>query len=189
MAKRYTDIEGWFDFEDLYSQYAEALKDGHTFVEIGVWQGRSFCFLGELLKNANKKVKMYAVDTFKGSETEEVHQQAIKKLGGSTLQIFEGNVADMGLKDLVTVIPEDSATAASKFADGSIDILFIDGDHTLVGVLSDLERWYPKVKSGGIISGHDIPCPSVLAAVTTFFQNLEMPFYKASSACWVVKKP
>lgn len=36
-----------------------------------------------------------------------------------------------------------------------IDFLYIDGDHSLEGIYTDLYSWVPKVKVGGIISGHD----------------------------------
>ena len=48
-----------------------------------------------------------------------------------------------------------SVEAAKEVEDRSIDIVFIDALHTYEGVKDDLEAWVPKVKIGGIISGHD----------------------------------
>lgn len=39
--------------------------------------------------------------------------------------------------------------------DGSLDFIFIDANHSYEGVAQDLRDWVPKVKLGGIISGHD----------------------------------
>jgi predicted O-methyltransferase YrrM len=50
---------------------------------------------------------------------------------------------------------EYSDTAVSKFDDESVDFVFIDGLHTYEQVLIDCHNYYPKVKPGGIISGHD----------------------------------
>jgi len=65
----------------------------------------------------------------------------------------------------VDFIQADSALAASKFADGSIDCVYIDADHSYEGIKRDFEAWYPKVRSGGIVSGHDYgannDCPGV----------------------------
>ncbi len=36
-----------------------------------------------------------------------------------------------------------------------MDFVYIDGDHTYGGCKLDLEIWYPRVKKGGILSGHD----------------------------------
>ena len=48
-----------------------------------------------------------------------------------------------------------SVEYAKEVEDRSIDIIFIDALHTYEGVRDDLEAWVPKVKIGGIISGHD----------------------------------
>lgn len=49
----------------------------------------------------------------------------------------------------------DSATAADKFANGSLDFVYLDGDHSLEGCYRDIVAWCPKVRRGGILAGHD----------------------------------
>lgn len=48
-----------------------------------------------------------------------------------------------------------SVTAATAIADSSLDFVFIDADHTYEAVSADLAAWWPKVRPGGILSGHD----------------------------------
>ena len=48
-----------------------------------------------------------------------------------------------------------SVDASKNFDDYSLDFIYIDARHDYNGVLEDLEYWYPKVKSGGLISGHN----------------------------------
>lgn len=43
-------------------------------------------------------------------------------------------------------------------ADDSLDIVYIDGDHSYKGHLKDLENAFQKVKHGGYIMGHDYSC-------------------------------
>jgi predicted O-methyltransferase YrrM len=50
---------------------------------------------------------------------------------------------------------ETSRKAASRVKDGSLDFAYIDARHDYDSVLDDLEAWFPKVKAGGIIAGHD----------------------------------
>ena len=45
--------------------------------------------------------------------------------------------------------------ALAKFADESIELLHIDGEHTYEAVKRDFLRWWPKVKPGGVIIMHD----------------------------------
>lgn len=48
-----------------------------------------------------------------------------------------------------------SLEAVEKVEDASLDLVFIDGDHSYEGVRSDIDAWLPKVRLGGVISGHD----------------------------------
>jgi hypothetical protein len=66
-----------------------------------------------------------------------------------------------------------SARAAAQVADGSLDFVFIDADHSYDGCKSDIAAWLPKVKAGGWLCGHDYrntecPFPGVERAVDEF---------------------
>ena len=52
-------------------------------------------------------------------------------------------------------IKDKSFTASDQFEPGSLDMVYIDGMHTYDAVVSDINRWLPKVKNGGYIAGHD----------------------------------
>lgn len=52
-----------------------------------------------------------------------------------------------------------SVEASKLFDDNSLDWVYLDGDHSYSSVCADLISWYPKVKSGGVISGHDYFIP------------------------------
>ena len=41
------------------------------------------------------------------------------------------------------------------FDDESLDFVYIDANHAYDFVKEDIELWYPKVKKGGVVSGHD----------------------------------
>jgi predicted O-methyltransferase YrrM len=51
----------------------------------------------------------------------------------------------------VEVIHSTSEAASGKFADQSLDWLYIDGNHNYEFVRKDLELYFPKVKRGGYI--------------------------------------
>ena len=56
----------------------------------------------------------------------------------------------------VKVILGDSSEVVSRFENNSVDLLFIDGDHTYVGAKEDYGNYFPKVREGGIILIDDI---------------------------------
>jgi hypothetical protein len=43
----------------------------------------------------------------------------------------------------------------SILPDEYLDFVYIDGDHKYEEVKRDIECWFPKVKKGGCIGGHD----------------------------------
>lgn len=49
----------------------------------------------------------------------------------------------------------DSLTMAEFVSDNTLDFVYIDANHHYKECLADIEAWYPKVRSGGVISGHD----------------------------------
>lgn len=55
-----------------------------------------------------------------------------------------------------------SPGATSSFADGSLDFVYIDADHNYQPVLEDLGAWWPKLKTGGMMAGHDFVDPMVV---------------------------
>jgi methyltransferase family protein len=48
-----------------------------------------------------------------------------------------------------------SADAAKAVPDGSLDFVYIDGNHVEAAVRADLAAWSPKVRRGGLVAGHD----------------------------------
>lgn len=52
-----------------------------------------------------------------------------------------------------------SVDMAKEFGDGSLDFVYIDANHTLPQVIADLAAWSPKVRTGGLIMGHDYRKP------------------------------
>jgi len=65
----------------------------------------------------------------------------------------------------------NSLESYKLFEDESIDFLFIDGDHKYETVKKELKFWYPKIKNGGTIGGHDFFAEGnqVKKAVEEFF--------------------
>lgn len=58
-----------------------------------------------------------------------------------------------------SVIRDWSIEASGKVPDGSLDFVFIDAEHTYEACKADIAAWAPKVRAGGVISGHDYENP------------------------------
>lgn len=59
------------------------------------------------------------------------------------------------LQNRITICRMDSVKAALTVTDGSLDFVFIDADHSYEGCKNDIAAWAPKVRKGGMVSGHD----------------------------------
>jgi hypothetical protein len=64
-----------------------------------------------------------------------------------------------------TILEGDSAAMAAHVADASLDYVFIDASHTYESVKRDIAAWAPKVRLGGMVTGHDWQWPSVARAL------------------------
>ena len=73
-----------------------------------------------------------------------------------------------GQKDKIRFHEMDSNEAAEYIDDDSLDFIFLDAYLTGEQAKNDLEVWYPKVKTGGIFSGHDWNCTDIEVSVNNF---------------------
>lgn len=185
------DIHGWFDYEDFYRFLVSEIPDGGSFVEVGCWLGRSIAAFDSFAKEAKKKVWIDAVDTFCGRPENDEHAAILDAHKGSVEHAFIDNMKALGVD--VAMFTEGSPAAAILFADGTRDAVFIDADHSEEAVSRDIAAWWPKVKPGGILAGHDYDEPGVNAAVKKAFDGPVMsPSFALISVmgrCWYVRKP
>lgn len=82
---------------------------------------------------------------------------------------FYKNIKLNNLEGVVIPLRGDSSYTLGVHGDDTIDLAFIDGDHSKEGVQKDLEAIFPKMKNGGVILCHDCYQNSVtLDGVTEF---------------------
>lgn len=178
------EIDGWFDFEDLYRDFAKSLPRGGRFAEVGCWLGRSLGALAEFARDEGKVIEIHAVDTFCGTPASPTHHAILNAHGGNVEKAFRANMKACGLNGELTVHPRPSVEAAGEFSDGSLDAVFIDADHRKEYVIADISAWLPKVKPGGILAGHDIDEDGVAQAVAEL-----VPQARKQGRCWVYEIP
>lgn len=87
----------------------------------------------------------------------------------------------------VVKIRGHSNDLADVFADGEFDLVYIDALHTRIAVCNDIFRWWPKVREGGYLGGHNYSplWPGVVESVGEAFGNPDMVFGDSS---WAVRK-
>jgi glycosyltransferase involved in cell wall biosynthesis len=162
---------GWFFEDDIkcYRELYESLPDNAVTVEIGTWKGRSLCSVADIIKRKN--IKVWGIDSFKGSahDPEMVKQATSDDIQNELYQ----SLKKFGIFTNVSVLRGMSDEFHGGFNDGIFDMVFIDGDHSYESVMSDILNWYPKVKDGGIIAGHDFHWESVAKAINATIGDVE----------------
>lgn len=173
------------------SAYAKLLEDipkdrPVTWVEVGVFQGQSLAWLGVEVANKNLPVTIHAVDTFQGWPGVPQGEELRELFTFNTARIAEA------LGERFVVHAKPSVEAAAEFADGSLDVVWVDADHTYEGCKQDIAAWWPKVRAGGFIGGDDWAYPGVrMATIEAFPHILDIGSgerFQAPWPWWLVQK-
>ncbi|MDD3313838.1 class I SAM-dependent methyltransferase [Pseudodesulfovibrio sp.] len=114
--------------------------------------GSSIALANGLMSSRNLGGVIYAVDTWGGSPE---HEDFDFIRDDAMYGMFLRNIREASADLLIRPVRAPSVEGAKRFLDNSLDILFVDGNHSYECCLEDLEAWYSKVKPGGTILGHD----------------------------------
>jgi predicted O-methyltransferase YrrM len=174
-----------FNLEIIKTNPKEAVKFARNYfhgkdvvaAEIGVFFGEN---ARQINKNLNIK-KLYLIDPYMKYE-EYKNDGAYTKLKEAKkkahiINNFKNNIW----------IEEFSEDAIRKIKE-ELDFIYIDGNHEYEYVKKDLELYWPKIKRGGIISGHDIQYKEVSRAVLEFASKnkLQVNFGERRD-WWIIK--
>lgn len=146
--------------------------------EIGLWRGAT---CSKILKQ-RPLLKMIGVDRYCPPPPGDSYFDGSKKIANYGQEEFDmaKKKAFMNLEpvmDRFQLIEMTSVEASDQVPNGSLDFVFIDGDHSYIGCMADIIAWLPKVKPGGWIGGHDYAHPeqgNVKGAVDEAFKDKEI---------------
>lgn len=123
-----------------------------TGIEIGVREAGN---LRNLAKNTRfQEGKLYGLDCWMEDPTKPEFNDASYEQRELNAQ-YEKCVNMFSDRPWVEIIKDFSVEGSQRFEDGYFDFIYIDAAHDYDSVKDDLEAWWPKLKEGGIFSGHD----------------------------------
>jgi hypothetical protein len=181
MIKAHDEIEGWFDFQDVYKNIVDDIVDEEIdapiIVEIGSFKGKSAVYMAEYLKQLKMSyTQFYCVDTWRNSPSPEIPPAKFSE--------FMDNVKSYGVDKFVLPVEKPSRKAARLFLTGSIHAVYIDASHEFVDVCEDIYSWYSKLSRNAVFfGGHDIYWGEVRLAVERFCK-LHDRTYKIIGNSW-----
>jgi len=146
-----------------------------TVVEIGCSSGynaRNIC------ENLNIE-KLYCIDPY---------TTYFDKFERSDAPAF--STAKKTLKNYPVVFIKKYSAEAVNYIPNNLDSCYIDGNHRFKNVKQDIELYYPKIRQGGIIGGHDFEgtCLGVVRAVLEFADKNNLELHTDKTDWWMIKK-
>jgi len=172
----------------LSKRLTKHIKNG-LIVEIGVFGGVSLLNIAE--QCMTNGTRMVGIDPWELTVPNDGHG---KKL--SNYRFMKGNLVDARnnlikickeLKyDHISLIKDFSHLAVGTFEDATIDLLYIDGEHTYNAVKMDLELWFSKMKQNSVIWGDDWHKDGVRKAVDEFCKGNGLK-YETEANSFIIK--
>ena len=190
-----TEYPNWFaataqaNFETYLTEFKD--KPNLKFLQLGVFTGDATVWLCNNILT-DKSSKLIDVDTWEGSD-EQTHAEMDFS---DVYQVYQEKVKDLPVVSVVSDTHKYLIRQLDNFI-GAFDFIYIDADHTTVGVLLDAELSWSLLKSGGVMAfddytwGRDLPPsktprPGILLFVDHHKDNIDT--LVINSQYWIRKK-
>ena len=148
--------------------------------EIGVaFGGQSLA----ILTNTNVE-KLYCVDPYHHSEAYQSSLNFNQNVFNVIYYLVKKRLEPFGERS--QLLRMASVEAAQLAKEEELDFVYIDGNHAYEYVKLDIQSWFDKVRSGGIISGDDWQAEGVRKAVNEFFEGYVI--HRKHRIWWIKKK-
>jgi hypothetical protein len=151
-------------------------------VEVGTFEGYN---AANVIKYCNVD-KLYCIDPY------QPYEDVVECLGSFSPKAWDAIYLKVKerIGDRAEIIRKPSLVAVNSFNDNSLDFVYLDGDHSRENVSKEILAWFPKVKVGGLLGGHDCKENGVLGAITEW--NYNNPEYDnkiatQSNDWWIIK--
>src|SRR5262245_35048939 len=137
----------WLDYTPFAFWIVDALRPS-VFVELGCHSGNSYASFAQAVQTLGLPTACYGVDTWRGDP----------HAGFFDESVFENwsDYHDRRFSTFSRLIRATFDDARAHFADGSIDLIHLDGYHTFEAALHDFESWRPKLSARSVVLFHDI---------------------------------
>jgi hypothetical protein len=161
------------------------------YLQLGAFTGDASVWLMENILTDSSS-HLFDVDTWQGSD--EIDHKSMDF--DDVYSVYKKKVKDLSITS-VAMRTDDYLIRVREVFTESFDFIYIDADHTTVGVLMDAELSWPLLKSSGIMAFDDLtwgadlpPSQSPKAGILLFAERHkdEFDLIVANTQYWIKKK-
>ncbi|MDP3899714.1 MAG: class I SAM-dependent methyltransferase [bacterium] len=166
----------------VISFIAKQSKEPLTIAEVGVSAGEHALSMLKMLPIK----ELYLIDNYAPYQDGNIFRSQLeqgKHYAGMFKKVKE-------FYDKVILVTKDSDFASTLFADNYFDLIYIDACHDYAEIKKDISNWWPKVKPGAYLGGHDYceSWPGVIKAVGELTDTNQATLQTFNDIDWLVKK-
>jgi glycosyltransferase involved in cell wall biosynthesis len=157
-------------------------------LRVGAEVGVAFGGHAEAILSTTKVQRLYGIDSYQNKPTYQDPMNLPQPLFDELYRRTKTRLSGFGER---FVLVRADSTDAAKEVPNSLDFVFLDADHSYENVFTDLCTWFPKVREGGILSGHDYGHPNfpgIAQAVNRFFGRFSWAIHEEGETVWWVEK-
>lgn len=163
---RLVQFEHWAGHIPFAFWLIRALRP-RVFVELGVHRGNSYCTFCQAASTFEIDARAFGIDAWRG----DVHMGPEEGLLAELRTHHDPRYAAFS-----TLLEMTFDQARARFADGSIDLLHVDGAHTYEAVRHDFETWLPALSDRSVVLFDDIEVRRDLFGVWRFWEEVSTRF-------------
>jgi hypothetical protein len=161
--------------------------EDQTCVEVGVQDG---IFSTEILRRKPKM--LFLVDPWV-HQPPEIYPERSNRSESEFAVTYQKILDKFAKHRNITILREFSIKAAKQIKQ-KLDFVYIDAIHTYESCSADIRAWYPKLRNGGWLAGHDYTnYRGVRQAVDEFVAEKKLDDLRKTSekcaASWFLQKP
>ena len=159
---------------DRYALVRSLPKEYQVGVEVGVRNG----MYSEYILMNNTNLTLYSIDPWEDNYQMTESEKMFEECSWRLKKFNERSKMIKGWSPQVT----------EQFDNNFFDFVYIDADHSYESIEKDIEAWWPKIKHGGILSGHDYGgnWPGIKQAVDEFVVKNNITNLKLTGTCGII---
>lgn len=186
------NIPGWMKEADLQviEKLARQVPKSGGIVDVGSFLGRSAVAWASSAPTAT----VDCIDKWPEKGWFESPKLSGNPMPAGDLSLYTGSYRNTFLKltaQCENIVPHQGSSTARTWNLDNLDLVFLDADQTLKGLSAELRIWYPRVRAGGLLCGHDFTSAARLIDVARAVMLFAHPyrfnvFVPGGSTIWML---